>query len=61
LLALLAKLSRELKKCEDGGVSPGRSKLFSTMDASFADSLSKALTGLTFGKAVVKLMARPGE
>ena len=31
------------------------------MDASFADSLEKALTGLTIGKAVVKLTAKPSE
>jgi len=36
-------------------------KKLTTMDASFADSLAKALTGLTIGKAVVKLTARPGE
>jgi len=36
-------------------------KKLATMDASFADSLAKALTGLTIGKAVVKLTARPGE
>jgi len=31
------------------------------MDASLADALAKALTGLTVGKAVVKLTARSGE
>lgn len=36
-------------------------EFIATMDASFADSLAKALTGLTIGKAVVKLTARPGE
>jgi DNA helicase HerA-like ATPase len=36
-------------------------KKLATMDASFADALAKALTGLTIGKAVVKLTARPGE
>jgi hypothetical protein len=36
-------------------------KRLATMDASFADALAKALTGLTIGKAVVKLTARPGE
>jgi DNA-binding MarR family transcriptional regulator len=36
-------------------------KKLAVMDASFADSLEKALTGLTIGKAVVKLTARPGE
>jgi len=36
-------------------------KKLATMDASFADSLAKALTGLTIGKAVMKLTARPGE
>jgi hypothetical protein len=36
-------------------------KRLATMDASFADALAKALTGLTVGKAVVKLTARPGE
>jgi len=36
-------------------------KRLATMDASFADSLAKALTGLTIGKAVVKVTARPGE
>ncbi|MCC6015221.1 MAG: TraM recognition domain-containing protein, partial [Desulfurococcaceae archaeon] len=33
----------------------------SAMDASFADALAKALTGLTVGRAVVKLTAGPGE
>jgi len=42
-------------------VSGGDIKKLSVMDASFADSLAKALTGLTIGKAVVKLTARPGE
>ncbi|MGC8678319.1 MAG: ATP-binding protein [Fervidicoccaceae archaeon] len=32
-----------------------------SMDASFAESLSKALTGLRVGKAVVKMTARAGE
>ncbi|MEM1694697.1 MAG: ATP-binding protein, partial [Ignisphaera sp.] len=36
-------------------------KRLSMMDASFADALSKALTGLTIGRAVVKVTARPGE
>jgi DNA-binding MarR family transcriptional regulator/energy-coupling factor transporter ATP-binding protein EcfA2 len=36
-------------------------KRLAVMDASFADSLAKALTGLTIGKAVVKITARPGE
>ena len=36
-------------------------KRLATMDASFADALAEALTGLTVGKAVVKLTARPGE
>jgi len=42
-------------------VGGGDIKKLSVMDASFADSLEKALTGLTIGKAVVKLTARPGE
>jgi hypothetical protein len=42
-------------------VGEGDIKKLATMDASFADSLAKALTGLTIGKAVVKLTARPGE
>ena len=42
-------------------VGGGDIKKLSMMDASFADSLAKALTGLTIGKAVVKLTARPGE
>ncbi|MEM2579180.1 MAG: ATP-binding protein [Desulfurococcaceae archaeon] len=33
----------------------------SMMDASFANALAKALTGLTIGRAVVKVTARPGE
>jgi DNA helicase HerA-like ATPase/DNA-binding transcriptional ArsR family regulator len=33
----------------------------STMDASFANALARALTGLTVGRAVVKLTAGPGE
>ncbi|MEM2288939.1 MAG: ATP-binding protein, partial [Sulfolobales archaeon] len=36
-------------------------KRLSMMDASFADVLAKALTGLTIGRAVVKVTARPGE
>jgi DNA helicase HerA-like ATPase len=36
-------------------------KKLATMDASFADALAKALTGLTIGKAVIKLTAKPGE
>ena len=36
-------------------------KKLATMDVSFADALAKALTGLTIGKAVVKLTARPRE
>ena len=36
-------------------------KRLAIMDASFADAIAKALTGLTIGKAVVKLTARPGE
>ncbi|MEM1681119.1 MAG: TraM recognition domain-containing protein, partial [Sulfolobales archaeon] len=36
-------------------------KRLSMMDASFADALAKALTGLTIGRAVVKVTARPGE
>jgi type IV secretory pathway TraG/TraD family ATPase VirD4 len=40
-------------------VGGGDIKKLSVMDASFADSLEKALTGLTIGKAVVKLTARP--
>lgn len=36
-------------------------KKLAMMDASFADSLAKALTGLSVGKAVVKVTARPGE
>jgi hypothetical protein len=42
-------------------VGGGDIKKLAVMDASFADSLEKALTGLTIGKAVVKLTARPGE
>ncbi|MCC6024583.1 MAG: ATP-binding protein, partial [Thaumarchaeota archaeon] len=42
-------------------VGGGDIKKLATMDASFADSLAKALTGLTIGKAVVKLTARSGE
>jgi len=42
-------------------VGGGDIKKLATMDAGFADSLAKALTGLTIGKAVVKLTARPGE
>ncbi|MEM4844211.1 MAG: hypothetical protein QXU08_07375, partial [Ignisphaera sp.] len=36
-------------------------KRLSMMDASFADALARALTGLTIGRAVVKVIARPGE
>ncbi|MEM4914048.1 MAG: ATP-binding protein, partial [Desulfurococcaceae archaeon] len=36
-------------------------KRLSMMDTSFADALAKALTGLTIGRAVVKVTARPGE
>ncbi|MEM4485882.1 MAG: ATP-binding protein [Zestosphaera sp.] len=36
-------------------------KRLSMMDASFADALAEALTGLTVGRAVVKVTARPGE
>lgn len=36
-------------------------KRLAMMDASFADALAKALTGLTIGRAVVKVTARPGE
>lgn len=36
-------------------------KRLSSMDASFADAVAKALTGLTVGRAVVKLTARAGE
>ena len=42
-------------------VGGGDIKELATMDASFADSLAKALTGLTIGRAVVKLPARSGE
>lgn len=36
-------------------------KKLSLIDAGFTESLSKVLTGLTTGKAVVKIAARPGE
>jgi DNA helicase HerA-like ATPase len=36
-------------------------KKLSLIDAGFAKSLSEALTSLTVGKAVVKVVARPGE
>lgn len=36
-------------------------KRLSMMDASYADALARTLTGLTVGRAVVKVTARPGE
>jgi len=42
-------------------VGGGDVKRLSTMDAGFAESLAKALTGLAIGRAVVKLTAGPGE